>query len=531
MTARTLMGLETEYAIGQARPRPAWDRRRVAECLLAAARGRNRPYLPDASGGPGVFLGNGARLYLDRGLHPEYATPECPDPWQAVAYARAGEACLLELLEDAARRTGMAANAVLLRANVDYARTGATWGCHESYLHTCPPSALPAQLVPHLASRIIYTGAGGFNPLAPGLEFTLSPRAWLLTEETSANSTERRGLVHTKDESLSGPGWHRLHLICGESLCSDRAAVLKLGTTALILATVGAGWRPGDGVQLAAPLDALRVMAADPDGGVAVRLTDGRCLTAIAIQRHYLAQVADCLWRGHLPDWAEELCGLWRDQLDALESGGHSVRRGLDWGIKQEIYRDRARQHGLHWDLLPEWSRVLRRLERAAIPMPPVDGADQGAALGAEPRFSREVSHLTAMLYAAGMEWSDVRPLLRLRHELLEADLRFGQLGPGGIFNALAARGVLDHAAGRPVPDPRHLIDSPPATGRARVRGEAVREVWTGGDAEKHTCDWSRIMRRGGEVLDLRDPFCERAAWVGAAQVAEVVGSILGAGV
>ena len=29
--------------------------------------------------------------------------------------------------------------------------------------------------MPHLVSRVVYTGAGGFNNLSKGIEFTLSP--------------------------------------------------------------------------------------------------------------------------------------------------------------------------------------------------------------------------------------------------------------------------------------------------------------------------------------------------------------------
>ena len=55
------------------------------------------------------------------------------------------------------------AETVILRCNVDYSGSGSTWGCHESYLHRCSPRLLPAALLPHLVSRVIYTGAGGFE--------------------------------------------------------------------------------------------------------------------------------------------------------------------------------------------------------------------------------------------------------------------------------------------------------------------------------------------------------------------------------
>src|SRR5437762_13076927 len=118
--------------------------------------------------------------------------------------------------------------------------------------------------MPHLVSRVVYTGAGGFNNLSKGIEFTLSPRVAHLNRGVSGESTHHRGIFHTKGETLAGHDYQRLHLLCGESVCSETAAWLKLGTTALIVAMVDAGLSPGDAVQPRSPLDAIRTFARDP---------------------------------------------------------------------------------------------------------------------------------------------------------------------------------------------------------------------------------------------------------------------------
>ena len=53
-----------------------------------------------------VFLRNGARLYLDVGSHPEYATPECDSINELVAHDKAGERILEQLLASAEQRLG-----------------------------------------------------------------------------------------------------------------------------------------------------------------------------------------------------------------------------------------------------------------------------------------------------------------------------------------------------------------------------------------------------------------------------------------
>ena len=72
---QTLFGLETEYACVPA-VRLDLDREiaSVGDQMVALAR-RTLVHLPDRRSA-GVYLGNGARLYVDCGSHPEYATPE-----------------------------------------------------------------------------------------------------------------------------------------------------------------------------------------------------------------------------------------------------------------------------------------------------------------------------------------------------------------------------------------------------------------------------------------------------------------------
>ena len=69
---RRIFGIETEYGVtctfkGQRRLSPDEVARYLFRKVVSWGRSSN------------VFLRNGARLYLDVGSHPEYATPECDD--------------------------------------------------------------------------------------------------------------------------------------------------------------------------------------------------------------------------------------------------------------------------------------------------------------------------------------------------------------------------------------------------------------------------------------------------------------------
>ena len=91
------MGIETEFGVtctfhGHRRLSPDEVARYLFRRVVSWGRSSN------------VFLRNGARLYLDVGSHPEYATAECDDLLQLVEHDHAGERVLEDLLIDAEQR-------------------------------------------------------------------------------------------------------------------------------------------------------------------------------------------------------------------------------------------------------------------------------------------------------------------------------------------------------------------------------------------------------------------------------------------
>ena len=507
--AQRLFGLETEYAFTALDSAgKALARNQILHRFMQLAR-NELPHLRDASSS-GMYLQNGSRLYVDCGLHPELCTPECTTPWDAVRYVLAGERILARLAVELEETETNLSRVLFLKCNVDYSGTRSTWGCHESYLHRTDPSTLPDQIIPHLVSRIMYTGAGGFNSVSPGLEFMLSPRVPHLTEEVSGSSTHDRGIFHTKNESLAAGGYHRMHILCGESLGSELAAWLKVGTTALVVAMVDAGLRPGASVGLVRPLEAMRRFAMDTECKVKVKGKSGQPLTAIGIQRRYLTQAESHVHDTFMPAWAEEVCREWRKVLDRLESGPITGETALDWGIKLAIFRDRVRRRGMTWDSLSHWSEMLLACKGTLR-----ETVHSGKPLTTDLIFGKEspvATEAKQLLKTKGLKEDDLSRFLDLRQELFEIDTRFVQLGGNGIFSALDRAGLLTHhVAG--VENIGVAVVRPPVTGRARLRGECVRRLaGTNGDL---VCDWDGIWdEQQKRALDLSDPFETQERWV-----------------
>jgi proteasome accessory factor A len=502
-----MFGVESEYAIAGIDGKEPMRRDDLVNRFVRAAR-RRLAHLPDTCSPSGMFLENGARFYIDCGLHPEMTTPECTTPWELARYIKAGERILEGLTQELQAEAGAAAEIMCFRCNVDYSGSGNTWGCHESYLHRANPASLPEQLIPHLVTRVIYTGAGGFNPLVNWLEFCVAPRLMHIQQAISDDSTGNRGIFHTKNEPLAGDGYNRLHILCGESLCSETAIVLKIGATALVGAMAEEGLKPGGELRLASPLEALHAVSSDAVCKRKLRLAGGGEATAIEIQRRLL-QLAE-RHRGVLPPWSGTICALWRRTLDQLEGAPDSVAAILDWAIKRRLFHDRAKRRGIPVERFAPLNSTVRRLT-AALAAVGVNGRGVrlNVILGPESPIPEEVARAGSVLAAEGLAWDDFERFLNLRDEFYQIDTRFGQIGPRGIFSELDRRGVLDHKVAA-VEGVQTAMREPPAVGRARLRAAAIRRLSGQGHAG---CSWMSVDSPDGRTLDLSDPFAAAEVW------------------
>ena len=503
-----IFGLETEYALSAfdadgARLSPV-----AAAANLVRLAGETLPHLPGKYS-QGIFLANGSRLYVDQGGHPELAICEVANPWDACRYILAGDRILADLATELTRRGAGIGSVVLTRCNIGYTPDAPTWGCHESYGHHAAPESVLDQLLPHLVSRVIYTGAGGFNNRSAGLEFLLSPRVAHLEQVVSHGSTSDRGILHTKDESLSANGYHRLHVICGESLCSQTGIWLKSAITALVVALIEAGKVPC-GIRLHDPLSAMRAFAANPACTATAADVEGRPWTAIAIQRHILRLIEARLTDSVMPDWAPVACRKLGEVLDRLEEGPAAVAKTLDWAIKLALYREYAARRGVRWDLVERMNLLVRRWEslRQRQPDLPLLTAALLRQAGAASALAKS---LRPFLHGSRLRWDDLAAALALREELLELDTRYSQLGEKGIFAALDRAGALDHRVAG-VETVEQAVTDPPSVGRARLRGQFVRQFHR--QSGNYSCDWTGVWDdERHRYLDLSDPLAVEENW------------------
>ncbi|MFW0794769.1 Pup--protein ligase [Gordonia sp. CPCC 205515] len=333
---RRIMGIETEFGVtctfhGHRRLSPDEVARYLFRRVVSWGRSSN------------VFLQNGARLYLDVGSHPEYATAECDSLIQLINHDRAGELVLEDLLVDAEQRLadeGIGGDIYLFKNNTDSA--GNSYGCHENYLvvRAGEFSRISDVLLPFLVTRQLICGAGKVLQTPKAATFCLSQRAEHIWEGVSSATTRSRPIINTRDEPhADAEKYRRLHVIVGDSNMSEMTTLLKVGSAALVLEMIEAGVAFRD-FALDNPIRAIREVSHDPTGRRPVRLAGGRQASAIDIQREYHARAVEHMTNRRPDPEMDKVVDLWGRMLDAVESGDFSgVDTEVDWVIKRKLFQ------------------------------------------------------------------------------------------------------------------------------------------------------------------------------------------------
>jgi proteasome accessory factor A len=341
---RRIFGLENEYGVtctfrGQRRLSPDEVARYLFRRVVHWGRSSN------------VFLENGARLYLDVGSHPEYATPECDNVLDLIAHDKAGERILEALLAAAEVRLheeGISGDVYLFKNNTDSA--GNSYGCHENYLVARQGefARIADVLIPFFVTRQIYSGAGKVLHGPRGAQYCLSQRAEHIWEGVSSATTRSRPIINTRDEPhADAERFRRLHVIVGDSNMSEVTTLLKIGVTDLVVRMVEENTVMRD-LTLENPIRAIREVSHDITCRRKIRLATGRELSAIDIQTEYYDRACKFIERRGADPLSSRILAEWGEALTALSDGRpERLRSKVDWVAKHELLEGYRARHGV----------------------------------------------------------------------------------------------------------------------------------------------------------------------------------------
>ncbi|MEK7410056.1 MAG: Pup--protein ligase, partial [Actinomycetota bacterium] len=344
---RRIFGIENEYGVtctlrGQRRLGPDEVARYLFRRVVSWGRSSN------------VFLENGARLYLDVGSHPEYATPECDSIYDCVVHDKAGERTLEGLMAGAEQRLrdeGIRGTIYLFKNNTDSA--GNSYGCHENYLtrRSGDNGEYSDVLIPFLVSRQIFSGAGHILQTARGPIFAIAQRAEHIWETMSSATTRSRPIINTRDEPhADAEKYRRLHVIVGDSNMSEYSTFLKIGSTACMLRMMEDKSFSLRDLTMENPIRAIRDISHDISCRRKVRLASGRELSALDIQREYLDRALKYADLRGFPDLEHRALEMWEHCVTAIENDPLKLESQIDWVIKYRLIEEFRRRHSLQLD-------------------------------------------------------------------------------------------------------------------------------------------------------------------------------------
>lgn len=394
-----------------------------------------------------VFLTNGSRLYLDVGAHPEYATAECDRLLDLIAHDKAGERILDDMTDHAQERLaadGIEGTIYVFKNNTDSA--GNSYGCHENYLlgRDADMDAVAEVLVAFLISRQLMTGSGKLLERDGKVSFNLTQRAEHIWDGYSSATTRSRPIINSRDEPHADASqYRRLHVIVGDSTVSETTTLLKVGSAHLVLRMIEEGITFPN-LRLSNEVKAIRDVSADPTGLALLELSGGETTSALAMQRMFLDKAIDFYRINGDPDPAiPTVLDLWERALDAVETQDFTP-------VETEL----------------EWV-IKRKL-------------------------------LTDYATRHGLDFDDPR--------MAQLDLTFHDIRSGrGIFGLLERAG----RAKRLVSDEQiaTAMTTPPATTRAKLRGEFVAAAQAAG--RDYTVDWVhlKLNDEAGRTIMCKDPF------------------------
>jgi proteasome accessory factor A len=440
---RRIFGLENEYGVtctlrGQRRLSPDEVARYLFRRVVSWGRSSN------------VFLENGARLYLDVGSHPEYATPECDSIDDLVVHDKAGERILEGLVRSAEQRLreeGIRGEVFLFKNNTDSA--GNSYGCHENYLveRDGDFAKFTDVLIPFLVTRQVYAGAGKVLQTARGAMYCVSQRAEHIWEGVSSATTRSRPIINTRDEPhADAERFRRLHVIVGDSNMSEYTTFLKIGATSIVLRMLEEDASPWRDLTLENPIRAIREISHDITCRKKVRLANGREMSALDIQEQYLERALRFVDHRGITGDAQTLLSEWESALKALRAGElDRLTRKVDWVSKYFLIRAYRQKHGY------------------------------------------PLSHPKVAL-------------MDLAYHDVNRDR--------GLYYLLERKGQMDRAVSER--DVQRAMHDPPQTTRARLRGEFIRQAKQ--RRRDYTVDWVhlKLNDQAQRTVLCKDPFRSR---------------------
>lgn len=290
------------------------------------------------------FFTNGSKVYADEIARSEggkyrifeIATPEVTRSLDVVRYDKAAEKTAAMAAQLLSANRGVSIECYKTSIAHDVSRGEyTTRGAHESYRVQKDFLEKINLLIPFLALRQLFCGAGGYYQHHP----VVSPRQFFIYKPIS-EVTVPVPMVCLRSEPLSDNSkYFRLQVLNGEATRSQLSTFLRFAITSLVIQCIQQGFI-STVPELENPVEAARIISEECEAQPTVRLQDGRLIKASDyLQEFYLKAIEKLADEIGLDEELNSARQMFEEVLRDLAANRlERLTRKIEWVIKLDLF-------------------------------------------------------------------------------------------------------------------------------------------------------------------------------------------------
>ena len=340
-------------------------------------------------------------------------------------------------------------------------------------------------LTPYLLTRIIFSGAGRITEDMPAnsnkMPFELSQKAESIRAVCTIFWDDLYKPVISLKNFIKSPrsvfqDKKRLHIMYSDSNMSDHVNYIKTGITGLIIRMIEEN-HPMENLTPKNPVKALREFSKDTSGKKKVILKNKRAMSALEIQKYYLAE-AKKFYKGREEDEEiKELLKIWENLLTALELSPHMLYKELDWVAKRDLINEvrKNKEHITFTKNFFKWAVFFSKFYRET--WEEREGEELKEALEKNLSWFKKKKFRT-FLEKENITHKEFLEKFLLFYQMQKVDLKFHEINrAGGYYYKLYDAGLIREICNREAIEKAKL--DPPEDTRANIRGFLIKSLST----------------------------------------------------
>ncbi|MEM3433638.1 MAG: proteasome accessory factor PafA2 family protein, partial [Candidatus Methanomethyliaceae archaeon] len=292
----------------------------------------------------------------------EITTPECPNPFLALAYEKATEVYARIASDEFEKLSGFRVHCYKIsatRSEHEYT----TRGLHESYLVDRKGFEDGVnELIPYLVARQVFAGAGGYY----FGRFMISPRQMFVKSVYAEKVFGSWPLIGGIDEPHADAKFRRVQVTNGEGARSEWTTFIRQAITSYVIKGIEKGFIKGI-PRIKNPVEATKLIAISPEGDWTIEIEGEREITVFDLLSQYLDGIEKLFANEVIEDHDRYALEEFKFTLKKLEEGDfEALKERVEWITRLEVIEKNFDRYFESEDLIED-SKVTANNQFSAV--------------------------------------------------------------------------------------------------------------------------------------------------------------------